>query len=237
MMLPGRIDTGIPGMNEILYGGIPKGLTVLLSGGPGAGKSIFAYQYLYKGLRQGEPGVLLELEDYPARVRMRMHMFGWDVKPYEDDRIFAIVDCFTGGIGEYARRERYIVKDPTDTSSLIEALKTAIREVEAERVVVDAISTLYLVKPEYARQAIIQIKRLLVGLGCTSLLVWQKGVSGGSPLTTHIEHMVDGVIKLDLEDTGEGYRRILVVSKMTGTKHSIRKHTFEITDKGIIVQP
>jgi len=236
-MIPSRIDIGIPGMNEILYGGLPKGLVVLLSGGPGTGKSIFAHQFLYKGLRHGEPGVLLELEDYPVRVRMRMSMFGWDVKPYEDGGVFAIIDCFTGGVGEYARRERYVVRDPTDLSSLIEALRTTIREVEAERVVVDAISTLYLMKPEHARQAIIQIKRLLVGLGCTTLLIWQRGVSNGNLPATYVEHIVDGVIKLDLEDTGEEYRRILVVSKMIGTKHSIRKHTFEITGNGITVQP
>jgi KaiC/GvpD/RAD55 family RecA-like ATPase len=238
MAIPGRIDIGIPGMNEILHGGLPRGLTVLLSGEAGTGKSIFAYQFLYRGLRQGEPGVLLELEDYPARVRMNMAMFGWDVKPYEDRRSFAIIDCFTGGVGEAARKERYIVRDPTDIPSIIEALRTAVKDVKAERVVVDSISTLFLIKPEYARQAVIQIKRLLVSLGCTSLLVWQRGVASGNiPITTYIEHIADGVIRLELEDTGEEYRRILVVSKMTGTKHSIRKHPFEITEAGIIVQP
>jgi len=236
MVIPGRIDIGIPGMNEILHGGLPRGLTVLLSGEAGTGKSIFAYQFLYRGLRQDEPGVLLELEDYPARVRMNMAMFGWDVKPYEDRKSFAIIDCFTGG--ETTKKEKYVVRDPTDIPSIIEALRTAVKDVKAERVVVDSISTLYLIKPEHARQAIIQIKRLLVSLGCTSLLIWQKGVASGNiPTTTYIEHIADGVIKLELEDIGKEYRRILTVSKRIGTKHSIRKHPFEITETGIIVQP
>lgn len=236
-MLPGRVDIGIPGMNEILYGGLPRGLTVLLSGGPGTGKSIFAYQFLYRGIRQGEPGVLLEFEDYPARVRMNMSMFGWDVKPYEDDRVFAIIDCFTGGVGEPDRREKYTVKDPSEIPSLIDALKTAIRDVKAKRVAIDSISTLYLIKPEGFRQAAIHIKRILVSLGCTSLLIWQKGVTDKNLPITYIEHIADGVIKLHLEDIGEGYRRILTIPKMMGTKHSIQKHRYEITEKGIVVQP
>ncbi|MEM2740440.1 MAG: ATPase domain-containing protein, partial [Candidatus Bathyarchaeia archaeon] len=222
MVIPGKIDIGVPGMNEILHGGLPRGLTVLLSGGPGTGKSIFAYQFLYRGLRQGEPGVLLEFEDYPARVRMNMSMFGWDVKPYEDGRVFAIVDCFTGGVGESAKKERYTVKDPSEVSSLLDALRTAIRDVKAGRVVIDSISTLYLIKSEDFRQTIIHIKRLLVSLGCTSLLLWQKGVADRNLPTTYVEHIADGVIKLDLEDIGEGYRRILTVPKMMGTKHSIQ---------------
>ena len=36
-----KVRTGIPGFNDILNGGIPRRNTVLLSGGPGTGKSIF----------------------------------------------------------------------------------------------------------------------------------------------------------------------------------------------------
>jgi len=81
------------------------------------------------------------------------------------------------------------------------------------------------------------IKRLLVSLGCTSLLIWQKGVTDKNLPTTYVEHIADGVIKLDLEDIGEGYRRILTIPKMMGTRHSMQKHIFEITEKGIVVQP
>jgi len=58
-----RIVTGIAGLDEILGGGIPKRNVVLLSGGPGTGKSIFGQQYLYNGLLRGEPGILVVLEE------------------------------------------------------------------------------------------------------------------------------------------------------------------------------
>ncbi|MEM0353260.1 MAG: ATPase domain-containing protein, partial [Archaeoglobaceae archaeon] len=51
-----RLKTGIPGMDEILNGGIPERNVVLLSGGPGTGKTIFGQQFLWYGLQSGEPG-------------------------------------------------------------------------------------------------------------------------------------------------------------------------------------
>ena len=87
-------------MDEILHGGIPKRNVVLLSGGPGTGKSIFGQQYIYHGLLNGEPGVFVALEEHPVQVRINMSQFGWDVRKYEERGLFAMVDAFTGGIGE-----------------------------------------------------------------------------------------------------------------------------------------
>jgi len=49
-----RVRTYVPGLDEILYGGIPERNVVLLSGGPGNGKSILAKQFLYNGLTKDE---------------------------------------------------------------------------------------------------------------------------------------------------------------------------------------
>lgn len=232
-----RIDVGIPGMNEILHGGIPKRNIVLLSGGPGTGKSIFGQQFLYSGLKLGEHGVLVTLEEHPVQVRRGMTQFGWDVKPYESEGAFAIVDCFTGGIGEAARREKYVVKDPGDLPSFLEALRTAIRDVKAERAVIDSVSTLYLMKPAAARSILMQIKRVLSGLGCTSILVSQVSVTERGFGGPGVEHAVDGIIRLDLEEIEGELKRSLIVWKMRGTSHSMRRHPFEITDRGIVVHP
>ena len=57
-----KIKTGIPGLDELLGGGIPKGRSVLLSGRCGTGKTVFGVQYLIEGIKIGEPGVLVTLE-------------------------------------------------------------------------------------------------------------------------------------------------------------------------------
>ncbi len=232
-----RIKTGIPGMDEILNGGIPERNVVLLSGGPGTGKSIFGQQFLWNGLKNGEPGVFVALEEHPVQVRINMSQFGWDVRPYEEKGLFAMVDAFTGGIGEAAKRERYVVRDPDDVSMLIDVLKEAIRDVGAVRVVVDSVSTLYLTKPALARGTVMRLKRVLSGLGTTSILVSQVSVTERGFGGPGVEHAVDGIIRLDLVEIDGELKRSLVVWKMRGTAHSMKRHPFDITDKGIIVYP
>ncbi|MCD6373614.1 MAG: KaiC domain-containing protein, partial [Thermococcus sp.] len=80
-----KVKTGIPGMDEILHGGIPERNAVLLSGGPGTGKTIFSQQFLWNGLQMGEPGIYVALEEHPVQVRQNMAGFGWDVRKYEEE--------------------------------------------------------------------------------------------------------------------------------------------------------
>jgi len=230
-----RVKTGIPGMDEILHGGFPKRNVVLLAGGPGTGKSIFGQQYLYYGLKNGEPGVFVALEEHPVQVRINMAQFGWDVRKYEEEGIFGMVDCFTGGIGEAAKRERYVVRDPTDVGLLVDTLRDAIRDVGAQRCVIDSVSTLYLTKPSIARNVVMMLKRVLSGLGCTSILVSQVSVTERGFGGPGVEHAADGIIRLDLDEIDGELKRSLIVWKMRGTSHSMRRHPFVITGEGIRV--
>jgi len=230
-----KVKTGIPGFDDLLFGGIPKRNIVLLSGGPGTGKSIFGQQYLYYGLQQGEPGVLVALEEHPVQVRRNMAHFGWDIKKYEDSGQFAIVDAFTGGIGEAAKREKYVVTSIDDVGELVDVVKTAIRDVKAERVVIDSVSTLYMSKPAVARSVMMQLKRVLSGLGATSILVSQVSVTERGFGGPGVEHAADGIVRLDLDEVNGELVRSLIVWKMRGTKHDMKRRPFDITDKGIVV--
>ena len=231
-----RVVTGIPGLDDILHGGIPKRNVVLLSGGPGTGKSIFGQQYLYNGLKLGEPGVLVVLEEHPVQVRVSMSQFGWNVRPYEEKGMFAIVDAFTAGIGEAAKRERYVVRAPDDFQSLVDVLREAIRDIGAVRAVIDSVTTLYITKPAMARGMVLQLKKILSGMGCTSILVSQVSVTERGFGGPGVEHAADGIIRLDLDEVDGELRRSIIVWKMRGTSHSMRRHPFEITDKGMMVK-
>ena len=142
-----RIKTGIPGMDEILNGGIPERNVVLLSGGPGTGKTIFGQQFLWYGLQNGEPGIYVALEEHPVQIRQNMATFGWNVKSFEEEGKFALVDAFTAGIGKSKEYEKYIVQDLTDVRELMDVLRIAIKDLNAKRVVVDSVTTLYNRKP------------------------------------------------------------------------------------------
>jgi len=232
-----RIQTGIPGLDEILNGGIPRRNVVLLSGGPGTGKSIFGYQYLFNGLIRGQSGVLVALEEHPVQVRLSMAQFGWNVTIYEEKGRFALVDAFTAGIGEAAKREKYVVRAPDDFQMLIDVLRSAIKDIGAERVVVDSVTTLYITKPALARSMVLQLKKVLSGLGCTSILISQVSVTERGFGGPGVEHAADGIIRLDLDEMGGELKRSIIIWKMRGTAHSMKRHPFDITDKGLIIKP
>lgn len=105
-----------------------------------------------------------------------MANFGWDVGKYEARGLFTIVDAFTGGIGEYAKRGKYVVKSVDDLPAFIDVVKEAIRDPRAQKVVIDSVTTLYITRPAVARSVVMMLKRVLSGLGCTSVLVSQVSV-------------------------------------------------------------
>jgi KaiC domain protein len=232
-----KVKSGIPGLDELLFGGIPKRNVVLISGGPGTGKTILSQQFLYFGLTYGEPGVLVTLEEHPVQIRREMSEFGWDVKKYEDEGLFAIVDAFTGGIGEAAKREKYVVKSVDDIGEFIDVIRQALKDTKAQRAVIDSVSTLYLTKPSIARSVLMQLKKVLSGLGVTTFLVSQVSVTDRGFGGPGVEHAADGIIRLDLDELDGVLTRSILIWKMRGTKHDLRRHPFEITDKGVIIYP
>ncbi len=236
-MVAEKVKTGIPGFDEILNGGIPARNAVLLAGGPGTGKSILGQQFLYNGLVNGEPGVFVALEEHPVQVRINAQQFGWNFREFEEDGLLAIVDAFTAGIGEAAKREKYVVRDINDIPLFIDVIRQAIRDIEAKRVVIDSVTTLYLAKPAIARNVVMQLKKVLAGTGTTSILVSQVSVTERGFGGPGVEHAADGIIRLDLDEVNGELKRSLIIWKMRGTKHSMRRHPFEITDKGIVIYP
>jgi len=236
MIMMKRVLTHIPGLDEILHGGIPERNVVLVSGGPGTGKTILSQQFLWNGLQHDEAGIYVALEEHPVQIRQNMLQFGWDVKPYEERGTFALVDAFTAGIGRAREYERYIVADLNDVRELTDVLSQAIRDISASRVVVDSVTSLYINKPALARGIILQLKRVLAGLGCTTLFVSQISVGERGFGGPGVEHGVDGIIRLDLDEIQGELKRSLIVWKMRGTSHSMKRHPFDITERGIVVR-
>lgn len=231
-----KVRTYIPGLDEILYGGIPERNVVLISGGPGTGKSILAKQFLYNGLERGENGIFVTLEEHPVSIRRSFRHFKWEISKYEKEGKFAIIDAFTGGIGASAQKEKYVVRDVDNVNELSEILRQAVKEIGAKRIAIDSVSTLYLSKPAVARSVIMLLKRVIAGLGCTALLVSQVSVGERGFGGPGVEHAVDGIIRLDLDEVDGKLYRSIIVWKMRDTKHSMVRHPMKITDDGIVVE-
>src|SRR5580658_6203598 len=86
---PAKASTGIYGFDQITSGGLPKGRTTLLSGGPGSGKTIFALQFLAHGARHcKEPGIFVAFEETSKRIVGNAEGFGWKLPELQPKKLF-----------------------------------------------------------------------------------------------------------------------------------------------------
>ena len=166
------VPTGIPGVDKILAGkGIPKGHTVLVSGGPGSGKTTFAIQFLCEGAtRHEESGVYVTLDEEPNDIRANMLKFGWDLKKLEEEKKLMFINVSPvrvapserGGLIQIGMKEFRLIK-------LLEAIRQGVEEVNAKRVVVDPVTIFTLQYPDEIER--IYAIRDLRKTGCTNLLI------------------------------------------------------------------
>jgi len=146
------------------------------------------------------------------------------------------VDAFTGGIGTAAQREKYVVIQIDDVHELADVLRQAIKDTNANRVAIDSLSTLYLTKPAFARSIVMTLKRIISGLGSTAFFVSQVSVGERGFGGPGVEHAVDGIIRMDLDEVEGKMCRSIIVWKMRDTKISMVRHPMDIKDDGIYVE-
>src|SRR5262245_30889880 len=126
-----KAPTGINGFDEITGGGLPRGRTALVAGSAGAGKTLFAMEFLYRGAVQyGEPGVFMAFEETEGELAENVASLGFDL-PELIKRKRLVVD--------FVRVERSEIEETGeyDLEGLFIRLGHAIDSVKAKRVVID----------------------------------------------------------------------------------------------------
>ena len=78
-----KVPTEIAGLDEILEGGIPRGRTTVVSGGPGSGKTVLGLEFLFRGAMAGEPGVFVTFEERAKAIRLNAAAMGWNLAALE----------------------------------------------------------------------------------------------------------------------------------------------------------
>jgi len=136
------VRSGIPGLDDLMK--IPQEACLLVIGGESTAMSIILRQFLYEGLRTGEPGIYVAIDEIPQRVRDAMKGLGWDLAPHEG-KTFEFVDCHTGwlrhlGIERLLEKENFVVSDPWSVDEIYETIVNAQRKVGRGRIVFDSIS-------------------------------------------------------------------------------------------------
>ncbi len=223
-MVVDRLKTGIPGLDEIMNGGIPRGQTVLISGTSGTGKTILSSQYLYEGVKNfNEPSVYLSFEERPESIKKNMLNFGMDFGPLEKSGKFAFV--------------KY---DPYHVDDIATNLEGKIRDIGAKRVVIDSVSALsfYLREDDNFRRLLFAISNILQNLECTTFMISEvQPETLGLSRSGVAEFVADAAVVLYYRRVDSTFSRAIQVWKMRGSSHSERLHPYKITEKGVTVFP
>ncbi len=247
-----KTATGVAGLDEMLEGGLPKGYTILVAGGPGSGKSTFAMQFLTNGVEQyKENGIYITLEEKAADMKRNFSSYGWDLSKIKiismiPQKISVAQETkyITGAevTGDGGEDDNTIELSPKkfSTDLVRDLIKEHVEKSDAKRLVVDSLAALSIQLEDTfsIRQEILGLSNLLSELGCTSLLLTempegQKGISRYG-----IEEFVcQGVIALYNIRKGSERARGLEILKMRGTKHSQKICLMEMADQGIVVYP
>jgi len=227
-----KAPTGIPGLDQITGGGLPKGRVTLVAGSAGAGKTLLGLNFLVAGAREyGEPGVLMTFEESAAKVALNVRSLGFDLDQLQRDGLLAVL-AFRVDTSEI------VTAGDFDFEPLFAILDDAIRRLGAKRVVLDTIEVLFgafgddtIVRAELSR-----LVRWLEDRGVTVILTGERG--DGS-LTRHgiEEYVTDCVIELDHRVSAEICTRRLRVVKYRGSAHGTNEYPFLISARGFTVLP
>ena len=258
-----RIQSGIPGFDQIVGGGLIRDRVYLLSGPAGAGKTIFSSQFLYNGLtKYGENGVYVVLEEGPQQLRENMYnSFGWDMRNLEESGNLIILDAISSRLG-LGSEERWVVPRPFTLEALLYEIQTAIQTVRASRVIIDSLDAMSLELTQVDLRSLIQrLTMILKSFGCTTLLVSGQAETNHAGRKAVEEYVVDGMIRLHhaLEESVSGETlleqnamqgnsleedsftmkmrtRKVEIPKMRGSSHSHFLHPFIIGENGVEVK-
>jgi len=234
-----RVKTGIPGLDELIEGGFPKGDTILIAGKAGTGKSILATQFIYKGVTEyNEPGVLVTLEEPPRLIRRNMLRFGMDLQKLEKEGKISIVDLSPSKESTPATMVEY---PSFDLSGLQAIILNHVKKINATRVVLDTLSIMaYKFRSrDILREEFFKLAANITRTGCTLLITSEiPAQETGLGVFDMEAFLASGVIVLYNEKISDTSRsRSIEVLKLRGSKHSSRIHSMRITDEGIRVWP
>ncbi|MFW5950972.1 MAG: RAD55 family ATPase [Gemmatimonadota bacterium] len=219
-----RLSTGIPGLDEMMGGGIPRGETVLLAGPPGSGKSTLALQYAAAGLRAGESVVLAVFEERPSGYRAKARSMGLDLDGYIEKGQAEVV---------YLR-----ALDLSVDETLFE-LHESVNRLGAQRVVLDSVSGLEVaLAPTYEadfRETLYNLSAFLTDLGITVLMTVENiEAFDRIHFTPNAISLIADTFLLQRYVELEGrLRPVMAVVKMRHSHHDRAVRLLDIRDDGI----
>jgi circadian clock protein KaiC len=227
-----KTPTGIPGLDEITGGGLPKGRTTIVCGGPGCGKTMLGIEFLVRGAVEfNEPGVLMAFEETPEDMARNVASLGFDIKDLADKKKLYL---------------DYVYVDPSeiqetgdyDLEGLFIRLQNAVDTIGAKRVMFDTVEALF---SGFSNMGVLraEFRRLFQWLKDRQLTTIVTAERGDGTLTRQglEEYVSDCVVLLDHRIKDQISARRLRIVKYRGTKHGADEYPFLIDERGMSILP
>ncbi len=221
-----RQSTGVPGMDEMIGGGVIAGDAVLLTGPAGSGKSTVATQFVAAGLVHGESGVIAVFEEYPEEYLARASARNSDVAKMIEAGKLEII---------YLR--------PLDLSvdEALAAILEAVERLGATRVVIDSLSGFEVaLAPTFRedfRESLYRLVGTLTATGVTVFMTAEVSEAFREARFTseNVSFITDEIIVQRYVEIEGSLGRVMAVIKMRGSEHSHEFKSYEVTSKGVMV--
>jgi circadian clock protein KaiC len=225
--------TGVTGLNEMTDGGLPRGRTTLLAGGPGSGKTILALQFLVHGARDcGEPGIFVAFEETSERIVANANGFGWELPQLQAQKELYFVNAQPS--------PDLVLAGNFDLSGMLAALECQASAMQCKRIVIDALDIVLALLPDAMsmRREIYRLHDWLLRHQMTAIITAKTGDGFDNLMPKSfgfMQFMVDCSIVLNHSVVLGVSQRNVRVQKYRGSAFDENESPFLISKKGFEV--
>jgi circadian clock protein KaiC len=220
--LSDRIATGIPGLDQLLDGGLPRASASVVHGGTGTGKTMLGLHFLLEGTRRGEPGILFTLEETSHQIREVARGFGWDLAALEAKGLLTVA---------------YEPPVELSTDRFLDRARRQVSERRARRVVVDSLTSMALGVPSERRfkELVYALTKHLRAAEASLLMTMETPeLLGSTQISGHgVSFAADNVIQLRYVELGGRLDRGISVLKARGVRHGTELRVMHIGARGV----
>jgi len=226
------LSSGVPGLDEVLAGGLTRDRLYLVEGEPGTGKTTLALQFLNEGRRHGEPVLYITLAETAVELLSVAQSHGWTMDGIHIEEILPSEDVLDP-------EQQYTIFHPSEIElgTTIQRIVAAIERHQPRRVVLDSLSELQLLaeSPLRYRRQVLALKQYLGSRSCTTFFLDDRTALSTDLQVRSVAHAV-----LTLELAAQAYgaeRRRLRVVKYRGIAFRGGAHDYKIISGGLHVFP